>query len=651
MDSEIAGQIEEVSLSAEAGAGARRLIEGLSQAAEAIGAATSVREICQSLAGHFNALVQADRTVMYLVDHARQEIMLAVGTGQVAEANLQMTYAELSAGLSGLALRSDQPVLSLSADDGLEPEATRERRRTAGIGPLIAAPLSVKHEVIGTVTTMNRVGQRPFTRHDVDALMTLATLAATAIQNLRLFEETQAIALRNAQLYQSEQQRRRLAEALEQAGRALTSNLDLREMPARVLEQLAALVPHDRSQLLLRQDEELLIKAWRGFPAGWQGGEAHSVAIAGHDVYRRIVEEGRPILADVARVPGWAPGDGFAVEDPRQGAEDSWLGAPLIAKDRVIGLIGLCRREPAFTPEEVTLASTLAGQAAVALENARLYDETARFSEMMERVVEERVRELHEAINLLERLDKTKSKFIEVAAHELRTPLTLVKGYGDMLKAYPLAQDPEIQPLIQGVSSGSNRLNEILTSMLDVAKIDSQTLNMRRAPVKLLKVIEPIVTAFRPVLEERRLTLTVSGLDDTPLMMADTTLLHKAFWHLIINAVKYTPDGGAITIQGRVLASPPDEPVVEVVVSDTGIGIAPEHQKLIFEKFYQMGEVSLHSSGRTKFKGGGAGLGLSIVRGIVQAHDGKIWVESPGYDEARCPGSRFHVLLPLALTV
>jgi len=451
-----------------------------------------------------------------------------------------------------------------------------------------------------------------------------------------------AIALRNAQLYQSEQQRRRLAEALERAGRALASNLDLREMPGRVLEQLAAVVPYDRSQLLLRQDEELLLMAWRGFPAGWQG--EGGIAIAGHDVYRRIVEEGRPILADVARVSGWAPGDGFA-------AEDSWLGAPLIAKDRVIGLIGLCRRESAFTPEEVTLASTLAGQAAVALENARLYDETARFGGMMERVVEERVRELHEAIDLLERLDKTKSKFIEVAAHELRTPLTLVKGYGDMLKVYPLAQDPEIQPLIQGIAAGSNRLNEILTSMLDVAKIDSQTLNMRRAPVKLLKVIEPIVSGFRPVLEERRLTLTLRGLDDTPLLMADTALLHKAFWHLIVNAIKYTPDGGAITIRGRVVASSPDESAVEVVVSDTGIGIAPEHQKLIFEKFYQTGEVSLHSSGRTKFKGGGSGLGLSIVRGIVQAHDGKIWVESPGYDEALCPGSHFHVLLPLAFTV
>ncbi|MBN1177717.1 MAG: HAMP domain-containing histidine kinase, partial [Anaerolineae bacterium] len=82
-------------------------------------------------------------------------------------------------------------------------------------------------------------------------------------------------------------------------------------------------------------------------------------------------------------------------------------------------------------------------------------------------------------------------------------------------------------------------------------------------------------------------------------------------------------------------------------ISDTGIGIDPAHHELIFEKFYQTGEVSLHSSGRTKFKGGGPGLGLSIVKGIVQAHGGRIWVESEGCDDVACPGSHFHVLFPI----
>ena len=86
---------------------------------------------------------------------------------------------------------------------------------------------------------------------------------------------------------------------------------------------------------------------------------------------------------------------------------------------------------------------------------------------------------------------------------------------------------------------------------------------------------------------------------------------------------------------------------IEVTVSDTGIGIDPEHHELIFEKFYQTGQAALHSSGKTKFKGGGPGLGLFIAKAAVQAHGGKIWVESEGYDEGRCPGSRFYLRLPL----
>jgi signal transduction histidine kinase len=117
---------------------------------------------------------------------------------------------------------------------------------------------------------------------------------------------------------------------------------------------------------------------------------------------------------------------------------------------------------------------------------------------------------------------------------------------------------------------------------------------------------------------------------------------------VIGNAIKYTPDGGLITVSGREMQDEALGACVEITVKDTGIGIDLEHQELIFEKFYQTGAVEVHSSGDTKFKGGGPGLGLAIARGIVQAHRGRIWVESQGYDEANCPGSTFHILLPMA---
>jgi signal transduction histidine kinase len=108
-----------------------------------------------------------------------------------------------------------------------------------------------------------------------------------------------------------------------------------------------------------------------------------------------------------------------------------------------------------------------------------------------------------------------------------------------------------------------------------------------------------------------------------------------------MNAIKYTPDNGTITIDGRLLPG-----FIEIIIKDSGIGISPEDQTLIFDKFGQLGRTDLHSSGKIKFKGGGPGLGLSITRGIIEGHGGTIWVESTGYDEVKLPGSTFHILLP-----
>ena len=127
-------------------------------------------------------------------------------------------------------------------------------------------------------------------------------------------------------------------------------------------------------------------------------------------------------------------------------------------------------------------------------------------------------------------------------------------------------------------------------------------------------------------------------------------MLQKALYHLIVNAIKYTPDGGSVTVSTRPIRMENDLPGVEIAVQDTGIGLDPEHHELIFEKFYQVGSVAIHSSGKTNFKGGGPGLGLAIVRGVARAHNGKVWVESAGHDEVKFPGCTFYLQLPLNTT-
>jgi signal transduction histidine kinase len=131
------------------------------------------------------------------------------------------------------------------------------------------------------------------------------------------------------------------------------------------------------------------------------------------------------------------------------------------------------------------------------------------------------------------------------------------------------------------------------------------------------------------------------------LIYGDSALIEKALYQLLINAIKYTPDGGIVTISTRPCTIDDETPGVEIAVKDSGIGLDPEHHDLVFEKFYQVGEVALHSSGKTTFKGGGPGLGLALVRGVARAHGGKVWVESPGQDESTFPGSTFYLQLPI----
>jgi signal transduction histidine kinase len=148
--------------------------------------------------------------------------------------------------------------------------------------------------------------------------------------------------------------------------------------------------------------------------------------------------------------------------------------------------------------------------------------------------------------------------------------------------------------------------------------------------------------------KDRQLEITMSAFSDLAFIEGDALRLHQVFSNIIGNAIKYTPDGGEVVVSARQLESQKEEPVfVEVVVSDTGVGIDLEEQERIFDKFYRVESPDLHSSSKTRFMGAGPGLGLAIAKGIVEAHGGRIWVESPGFDPESCPGSHFHILLPI----
>ena len=259
--------------------------------------------------------------------------------------------------------------------------------------------------------------------------------------------------------------------------------------------------------------------------------------------------------------------------------------------------------------------------------------------------LQQRTLELEKTNRILEQMDRTKMRFIHVAAHELRTPLTLVQGYAQMMQIKSQGNE-DFTKYSGGIREGSGRMVEIIDNMLDVSRIDTNQLEILRAEMEIQPLIEKVKDFFQAALQERSISLATTGLSNLPVICADKDHLYKVFYHVIGNAIKYTPDGGRITVGGRMIDKA-HQPEIEIAIRDSGIGIDPENQELVFEKFYQTGEVLLHSSGKTKFKGGGPGLGLAIARGIVNAHQGHIWLESPGHNETTNPGTTVFVRLPI----
>lgn len=273
---------------------------------------------------------------------------------------------------------------------------------------------------------------------------------------------------------------------------------------------------------------------------------------------------------------------------------------------------------------------------------------------------------LEESARELERLNRMKDSFLGVASHELKTPLTVIIGYSDLILGEMEDKvDPSVRPMIRYIAEAAERLSGIVRDMLDVSMLDSKEVELENGPVDVNDLLSSSAGEFEAFFRHRGQRLEMHLGDNLPEIEGDSNRLAQAVAQLLNNAVKFTPDGGTVSLETRRLkslrSSEPGSleegmakkieadpmPYVEIVIRDTGIGIAEKDQMHVFDKFFDAGKIEEHFTGNMTFKGKGAGLGLSIAKGIVAMHRGEIWVESPGYDPLTCPGSVFHVLLPV----
>lgn len=359
-----------------------------------------------------------------------------------------------------------------------------------------------------------------------------------------------------------------------------------------------------------------------------------------------FVDEKRPLLQfDLDLLPRFK--NASAETLTRLKHLDAEVYVPIFAKREWIGLFALGRKLSGnrYTEENLLTLSAMAGQTAVALENARL---VANLIEL-NKEVKNAYRDLEHTQKELEKIDRTKSDFISIASHELRTPLTVMRGYTEMLLENP-SLDGGTRKMLKGIHDSAMRLHEIMDSLFDIAQIDARALQLELEPIDIGEIIYNVSLEMKEALSERQQNIYLQ-LPPLPGIQADPNTLKKVFYHVISNAIKFTPDKGKIAVHGKTLPFSGErfpDGGIEIIISDTGVGIDPSFTETIFTKFYQPNEdLNKHSTGKTKFKGSGVGLGLALSRGIVEAHGGKIWAESSGYDEVNFPGSHFHIILPL----
>ncbi len=324
--------------------------------------------------------------------------------------------------------------------------------------------------------------------------------------------------------------------------------------------------------------------------------------------------------------------------------------APIIIEGELTGILvcGSKINDSPFYLHDLELLATLANQTGVALRNARLVADLRKLNEDTALLNNG----LASANQQMGKLDAVKTDFVTIASHELRTPLAQLRGYTDIMAALNEQGMLDIEKtsgMIDNMRKATERMEELIAAMLDVSQLDVNAMDLRFAQTTIESVVRMAVEPLTDAIKQRKLTLSARGLKGLPSIEADLQRLVQAFRNVVVNAIKFTPDKGRIEVTASLHTpeSHNEPPAIMVAITDTGVGISAENIDLIFQKFFRGYDPGLHSTGTYKFMGAGPGLGLTIAKGVIEGHGGKIWAESPGHDEENFLGSTFYILLPL----
>jgi GAF domain-containing protein len=462
------------------------------------------------------------------------------------------------------------------------------------------APLIREGKAIGAVSVL-RQEAGAFADKDVGLLTTFASQAVIAIENVRLFNETKEALERQT--------------AIGEVLRVISgSPTDVEPVLDAVSLRAARICEASDAHIFLREDEGLRLAAGFGdVPSTMKIGE--SIPLNRASVVGRAVVDQAPVHIEDLKA---APKEELWVSKAFQEkvGHRTMLAVPLMREDRALGAIVLRRMEvKPFSDQQIALLRTFADQAAIAIENVRLFRE-----------IQEKSRQLEEA-------SKHKSQFLASMSHELRTPLNAILGFNEMLLGGIYGDVPAdmTEPLKDMQTSGKHLLR-LINNVLDLAKIEAGRMELALADYSVQDTVAGVQATLRPLAAEKGLDFVTRVPEDIPLARGDAGRLTQCLMNLAGNSLKFTKSGKVE------IAVAQDNGLLRYTVSDTGMGIPPEKIGSLFTEFKQ-------SDATIASEYGGTGLGLSITKKFIEMHGGRIWVDSePG------KGSSFSFELPLKVS-
>ena len=340
--------------------------------------------------------------------------------------------------------------------------------------------------------------------------------------------------------------------------------------------------------------------------------------VLSEEMINRIIEENRTRVVKISGQPA---------EE-----EKNFMVAPIIVKEIVNGfiIVGSSFSSKRLSEQNLEIASILANQIGVAIENVRLYQGLWNSQRELEIRIKKRTKELAAANRKLKKLDKMKSDFISLVSHELRAPLTSIKGYASILMDEKLGKvNPAQKERLVKINRYSTSLTNLVNDLLDISRIESGRVEMKAEHVPIGEVLTGVIDVLNPQMQEKNLALQVEMPSDIILVWADPNQLERVFINVLGNAIKFSPENAKITV--NVLDN---KNCVQIDISDTGIGIAGDDLPKIFDEFYRA-DNSINQQKK------GTGLGLSLVKHIIDNHQGRISVKS-----RLNRGSTFSFVLP-----